>query len=434
MQLQGHQASRHFHDYQQRTLQVAGQFEVLGRHIRSTEQKTTAELDSVALELSAAYLPGLTQAHLSSVEQLAGFGAFARRNPLEAQAHERHVLEHTLAAIRQDEKYLQREELAGPHGTLRTKLTQAHEQMAPWIADCQRYERLDGFSELYRAGYDTPDFSHKWWSSEYWQQWKQGDAICEALGMKDFGDDVLPAYNKSATQRAFWEQEIRTLETELGTISALVQKHDESAQRLKDLPGIYLVQCRQMLKEHLLQSDVKLLSDWLKKSGTDSRPIEMGLRKLSGMRAKRDFLRQIYTYGVSATVDSLRARAGKYARKAQKFMRPKHRARTIGDRELESKLPEKLTKLQQRTKKLRALVDRIGKYDRYERFSLDNDPYLWWWEQTKGKRPPSIMGTVHQYYQQHPNARPVLESEDGRAVAAAAAEAHERSDDLVGLS
>ncbi len=434
MQVQGHQASRHFHDYQQRALHVAGQFEVLGRHMQNIEKQTSAELEGVAAELAAAYLPGLTPQFLGGVEQLTGFSAFQRRNPLEALAHERHVLEQTIAGIRQEPRYQQREELAGPHGTLRTKLAQAHELISPWIADCQRYEALDGFGELYRVGYDTPAFSVGWWQSEYWKLWKQGDAICEALGMKDFGDDVLPAYKKSADQRAFWESELRSLEAELGQISALVQQHDQAVQRLENLARIYLEQCQQLLKEHLLQADVKLLSDWLSKSGGSFRPVEMGLRKLSGMRAKRDFIRQIYTQGVAATADSLRERASKYARKSQKFMRPKHYSRTIAARDLEQGFPAKLTKIQERTSKLRALVDRIAGYDQYERFSLDNDPYLWWWEQSGGKRPPAIMGTVHQYFEQNPSARPSLESDDGRAVAAAAAQAHERGDDLVGLS
>jgi hypothetical protein len=434
MQVRGHEASRHFHDYQQRTLQVAGQFEVLGRHMQTIDKQTSDELDAVALELAAGYLPGLTVQYLSGVEQLTGFSAFQRRSPLEALAHERHVLEQTVSSIRQDPKYLKREEHAGPHGTLRTKLAQAHEMIAPWVADCGRYEALEGFNELYRLGYDTPAFSLGWWQSDYWKRWQQGDAICEALGMKDFGDDVLPAYKKSADQRAFWEAEIRNLEAELAHVSGLVQQHDQAVQRLENLARIYLEQCQQLLKEHLLQADVKLLSDWLSKSGGDIRPVEMGLRKLSGVRAKRDFIRQIYSYGVAATVDSLRDRATKYARKAQKFMRPKHYSRTIAQRELEESLPGKLNKMQERTQKLRALVDRIARYNQYERFSLDNDPYLWWWEQSGGKRPPAMMGTLHDYFEQNPSARPILESEDGRAVAAAAAQAHERGDDLVGLS
>ncbi|MEZ4219736.1 MAG: hypothetical protein R3B13_02325 [Polyangiaceae bacterium] len=432
--MRGHQAARQFHDYTQRTLQVAGQFEVLSRHVQGIERRTSEELDAVALELANAYLPGLTRHHLDALERLTGFLAFQRRDPLEAMAHERHVLEHTIATIRADGRYDKREELAGPHGTLRTRLTQAHEMMAPWVTDCARYESLEGFTDLVYSAYDTPEFRHNWWQGEYWRRWKQGDAICEALGMKDFGDDVLPAYRKSAEQRAFWQQEIRGLESELASITELVQRHDESVSRLQNLARIYLEQCQKLLGEHLIQSDVKLLSEWLIQSGHDNRAVQMSLRKLSGMRAKRDFLRQLHTHGVAATVDALKDRAKKFERKAQKFLRPKHQSRNVGPQELESGLPNKLGKLQERTKKLRALVDRIGGYDQYERFSLDNDPYLWWWEQTGGKVPPSIMGTLHRYYQQNPSARPVIEKDGRRAVAQAAAQAHEREEDLVGLS
>ena len=321
-------------------------------------------------------------------------------------AHERHTLEHAIARVEADPRYQQREVLASPDGTLRAKLAEAQEMIAPFDRECDKFEVLPMFTELVRIGYDTPDFSEGWWTGDYWKHWAAGDEICKALEMDDFGDDVLPAYQKVATQRNFWRREIDQLQAQLNEIHELVRHHDQAKTRIPQLAHLYLEQSQSVLGEHLRQADVQLLEEWRAASAADDRSIQVGLRKLAGLRAKFEILRELHDQGLQLTIKDLQARASKYQRKTAKFSRSKYQYRAIHQNELDQKFGAKLKKLQDRQRKLAMLVTRIDGYDDYEGFSLDNDQELWWYELSGGKTPPRQLPRLRRYYDRHPSLKP----------------------------
>jgi hypothetical protein len=252
--------------------------------------------------------------------------------------------------------------------------------------------------------------------------------------MKDFGDDVLPAYEAAATQRGFWQQEIDRLHAQLNEVHELVQQHDQAVARLPNLAKIYLEQCQQVLAEHLRQADLQLLEEWRANTVPGDRAIQMSLRTVAGLRAKYEILREVHDRAFSDAVNKLMERAHKYERKREKFLRPKNRHREFSPNEMDTSFDETLRKLEARQQQLSQLVHRIDGYDDYQRFDLKNEQELWWSEFTGGKRPPTQLARLRNYYDRRPDLVVVRDEPDVPRAIERAAGTIPRSDEQDYLS
>lgn len=416
----GSQAATFYQERQREALGLIGGYQELRVHLDQNLSVIAQKLMDARFQLGQAYLPALDQASLDRAKSLTGFLGFERRDPLKAMAHERTVLEHTIERIRVEERYQKREELASTHGTLQTKLIEIREMLAPWQAECSTFEDQQGFLELVHVGYDTPRFDGSWWQPMYWKHWSWGDRICKELQMDDFGDDVLPKYRRAAEQRGFWQEEETKYTTQVEAIHALVQEHDQAVARIPNLESLYLRQCQQYLGEYVEQADTGLLEGWLTEQGGD-RSVLIALRTMAGLKAKQGLLTELRNQGLDSLLENLRNRAGKFARKTQKYLRSKHYHRSIADSELDHKFAAKVGKYQDRQTKLRKMVDRLVAYNRYERFSLENDPLLWWYEFT-GKQPPRELSNTRRWYERNQGWK-INHDLDDDAVGNAAAQA-----------
>ncbi len=387
-------------------------------------REVQTQLEDALRALSVSYLPTMDATSLAEAERLTGFRGFSRRDPLKAMAREHKVLQQTVARIEADERYHRREFLVGPVGELTRARQEAQSLLEPWDVEWNRFQDLDGFQELLDVGYDTPAFSEKFWEPSYWKHWAAGDRICEALGMDDFGDDVLPAWQKVDAECARWQQELAKVDARIDEVHELVRQHDEALARIPRLPEIYLEHSQQVLAEHLAHADPSLLDTWLRQEDPEPRPVRLALRRVAGLSAKRDFLQELKTKGIHAQVEDLRKRLRKYNHKIVKYGRPKYVGRRLEDRDLDLKFQAKIEKLRARQDKVERLVDRLLAYDDYDRFDLDQDPELWWIEMT-GKRPGSMTPTLRGWYERHPGAGPTHDPQVDapvRAVAEAAAD------------
>ena len=258
----------------------------------------------------------------------------------------------------------------GPVGEFTRALEEARSMLDPWARECAKFESLKDFQTLVELGYDTPGYTVRWWEPTYWRYWASGDAICAALGMGDFGDDVLPAYQKVRAPRDQWLGQVEAAEANVARVHELVRTHDHSVDRLARLPQIYLDEARKLLVKHLTMADASLLSTW----AGDDRGIVMALRTVGGLQAKIDFLDDAAERGLTAFIMEMEHRRDKYRRKVQKYRRPKRTRRLIPDSELDRKFSTKLPKYYARADKLEKMADRVSNYDQYDRFELDNPP------------------------------------------------------------
>lgn len=367
-----------------------------------------AEREAAGRELAAIYLPSLDPAAIAQVARITGFRGFLQRDPLQAMAREHAKLTAAVQRLDADPEYAGRDGLVGPGGRFVAKLEEARDFYTSWQAECARFESLEGFEELIRIGYDTPAFAERWWEPAYWRHWAAGDRICEALGLADFGDDVLPAWKKVADPRDQWKREADRWDGEVGRIHDLVREHDQAVDRLQRLPEIYLEEARAVLGRHLADADTALLASWAEGSPgnpealppDEQRAITLLLKRISGLGAKREALAEMRTRWALPTREQLAGTAATFALKARKYAYGKKALATVTTVPLD--FPDKVARIRQRRTKAAEAGRRVVAFTTYERFHLDNDDALWWLLFTDGRPPGAWCPGFHDWYRQHP--------------------------------
>ena len=395
-------------------------------HVQQQRDAIVQEHAQALSALGVAYLPVLEPAFVQRAEQLTGFRGFSRRDPFQALAQQLASLRKAAARIQADERYQRRQFLVGPHGELTRELAERQSLLEPWEQECERFESQEGFFQLLDARYDTPEFDVSFFSATYWKLWAAGDRICEELGLADFGDDVLPAFKKAATERLNWRGQVREVQERIEAIHELVRQHDLAVQRQPLLPGEILDASRAALSAHLEHADMGLLESWL--GDEPDRSLLVALRRAAGLGAKVEALDEMIS-GLEAQIADLAARRAKYQRKRTKFSRDKHRWTDFSESDMDPKFLAKASKRREALKKNRVLVDRVVRYDQYDRFPLSNDPELWWFEFTR-KRPPRHCVGLRRWYDANPRATPRIEDRAEQQAVAEAVALQSDSEDL----
>lgn len=429
--MKGQQAAPLFRQYAALAADEAAAMRGFGEELQGQITAVEAQRTQDAEALAAVYLPAFTGQALASAAALTGFRGFARRDPIQAMKREAARLASTVAALDADPLYVNREALVGPQGRYQLKLAEAQEFLAPWAAECARFEALPEFLELVQLGYDTPDFAERWWQPSYWRHWAAGDRICAALGLKDFGDDVLPAWKKAAEPRDRWRREVERVQAEINAVHDLVRQRDEATYRLAHLEEIYLGETQTVLGGHLVQVDAPLLVSWMDAPPDGATPLTESerrgavtlIRRVAGQTAKIEALREMLTRWVLPTAQQVERAAATFEAKSRKYAYGKKASRLIA---VPEDYPDKVARLSQRRGKARALATRVQRFDGYDRYSFDNAPELWWVLFTDGRRPGVFTPTLADWYQRHPDVTVIDDPEwaEGRGAAAVHATHH----------
>src|SRR5258705_12208210 len=95
----GEQLATHFSNQAGQLKQLIASHKQLDAQLKSADDAIGKELDEAKRELAAVYLPALTDEAFARAARLTGFQGFDRRDPRAALAHERKVLQATLAKI-----------------------------------------------------------------------------------------------------------------------------------------------------------------------------------------------------------------------------------------------------------------------------------------------------------------------------------------------
>lgn len=349
-----------------------------------------------AVELASHIVSELSPERLAVAKTKYAYGGFERRDPLKAMPKEASTLAHEVARIQQDERYQRREALVGPYGSITRSLEEATDHFNNWHDECLKFEDLEGFRELLEVGYDTPEFTLRWWDAAYWRVWANGDKVCAALGLADFGDDVFPAYQRARGPREQWLGEVRRFTKERDAVLALVQRHDESASRLQRLPDLYLDECRRALGKHLEQADPALLESW----NEDDRVACALLRRIAGLKAKVDILSQLLL-GLDELLGRVGELGGRCTTQAAKLLRPKKYHAQVARLPKLEKMAKTITKAKEAAQKAAKLRDRVLRFNDYERFPSGDSPELWYLLMV-GQRATALTPQLAAWYDRHP--------------------------------
>jgi hypothetical protein len=134
----------------------------------------------------------------------------------------------------------------------------------------------------------------------------------------------------------------------------------------------------------------------------------MGLRKVSGITAKRRFVREMRAVGVPELIKNLDARRAKAQQKQAKFSRPKNANIQLPHDALDTSFDEKAQGLAQQRDKISRRTQALVAAENYAGFDLRNDQELWWLYLMQSP-PPRLAPTLFDYYQRRPDIQPVTD-------------------------
>ncbi|MCK6518272.1 hypothetical protein L6R46_24845 [Myxococcota bacterium] len=361
----------------------------------AVDQVTTArQKDAVAL--ASHIVSELSAERLAVAKVKYAYGGFERRDPLKAMPKEQTTLSHEVSRIQADERYQRREALVGPYGSITRSLEEATDHYNNWHDECLKFEALEGFLELIQVGYDTPNFTLRWWDAGYWRVWANGDKVCAALGLADFGDDVLPVYERAHASMTQWFGEVKRFTAERDAVLGLVRRHDEAVSRLSRLPELYLDECRRALGKHLEQADPALLESW----NEEDRVACALLRRVAGLKAKSDILEQLKS-GLEVVRSRLGELAGRCNTQAAKLMRPKKYHAQVSNPPKLEKMAKTIAKADEAVMKAAKLRERVVRFADYERFPSGDSPELWYLLMV-GQRASALTPQLAAWYDRHP--------------------------------
>ncbi|MBK9368584.1 MAG: hypothetical protein IPN01_20120 [Deltaproteobacteria bacterium] len=382
---------------------VAEQAGEVAMRLQEEHRLTSAAVEQVAtarrkdaLELASHIVSELSAERLAVAKVKYAYGGFERRDPLKAMPKEHTTLSHEVSRIQQDERYQRRDALVGPYGSVTRSLEEATDHYNNWHDECLKFEALEGFLELIEVGYDTPNFTLRWWDAAYWRVWANGDKVCAALGLADFGDDVLPVYERAHASMTQWFGEVKRFTAERDAVLALVRRHDEAVSRLSRLPELYLDECRRALGKHLEQADPALLESW----NEDDRVACALLRRVAGLKAKGDILEQLKS-GLEVVRGRVGELAGRCNTQAAKLMRPKKYHAQVSNPPKLEKMASTIAKADEAVMKAAKLRERVIRFADYERFPSGDSPELWYLLMV-GQRASALTPQLAAWYDRHP--------------------------------
>lgn len=392
----GHQVAEALRGVAEQAGEVAMRLKEERRLTAAAVEQVATQRGKDAVELASHVVSELSPERLAIAKVKYAYGGFERRDPLKAMPKEHTTLSHELARIQQDERYQRREALVGPYGSITRSLEEATDHYNNWHDECLKFESLEGFLELIATNYDTPEFTLRWWDAAYWRVWSNGDKVCAALGLADFGDDVLPVYNRAHASMTQWHGEVKRFTAERDAVLALVRRHDEATVRLQRLPELYLDECRRALGKHIEQADPALLESW----NEDDRVACALLRRVAGLKAKGDILSQLHG-GLDVVLGRLGELAGRCNTQAAKLTRPKKFHAQVTSPPKLDKMAKTIAKADEAVIKAAKLRERVIRFADYERFPSGDSPELWYLLMV-GQRASALTPQLAAWYDRHP--------------------------------
>jgi hypothetical protein len=201
---------------------------------------------------------------------------------------------------------------------------------------------------------------------------------------------------------------VKRIEGEIDAIHELTREHDRMVDRLTNLEQIYLDEARDYLAEHLEHADIGLLEQWIANEPSMQRAVQIGLRKIAGIAAKRRFVNEIRTQGVEPLIGQLGERRAKADTKRMKFARPKYANATLPDNAIMPAFDDKANGLAQQRDKISRRTQALVAADNYAGFDLRNDQELWWIYLMESP-PPRLAPSLYDYYQRRPDVAPTTD-------------------------
>lgn len=378
----------------------------------------TSRLTQAWEQLTVTLMPGLVPEHLDWCAHLLRLPALSAEATKSRLWRERCELEDERAAIDANPVYVDREARLNECSI---QISEYQRIIEPLRASTSLKKNTPYFEELILYKYDTPDYWYDFWELAYYRHWKHGDLIVEEFGephgLTRFRE-VQQRYEEELRALATLEEELAEWQAKEAELQAIIARRAEIESSLASLEDRQWAQSRARIFQHLRDLGGKDLLALI----SSYEPALYIAKRVSGIQAKIDYLREIRAKWVLTPLAHAERKMEKAARGVVKFQRSKNYHRSFDREQMERKYAVPAESWAKRWHRFDAVVPRLLDYDGYDEYDGST---IWWHHMTGGSVKARFIPEVRDYYAEQRAAK-MAEREGSaqeRAIAALAGEA-----------
>jgi hypothetical protein len=326
------------------------------------------QLQTAWQDAASALLPTVDAARLQELSTALGIGDLHPSAVAAAGQQALQDAQATVQRIETDDRHRRREELEASIQIRQAELGDAAEALR---ASVQQRQQHDRFQQLIRTGYDTDSYGIKWWQMQFYDDWRDADAIVAELGQGSTFDQLRVSYERD--RDGLLELE-RGLAEESGRLQQMATMASElaAAQQLLADPTV-------AMRNH----SQAILRTRIEEIGADAAAAMMGphgavLARVSALTAKKTYLGQLDGELLHGTEQQAIALQDKLVREAAKLSNAKNAHRSFPDGEMNRRFAkDRVGRLRMMRQRAHDSRDRIYTFDRYDRYN-PVETFLWW--------------------------------------------------------
>jgi len=322
---------------------------------------------------------------------------------LAQKEREKNTLQSTISTIDSDSKFVQRDAFlhstTGIFAQQEAEISPLFSKAKSIVTTCESIQRFGG---LLQRGYGTSSYPHqgilRFINSEFLQDWKYADIICEKLQVPSF-IDALSLYRESKDRYLTLGESLQELEKEKSSLLSMVETYDKAQQDLRNIDARYYERIQLSIEIFLtsnskqkiattIQNDTILMEQYAYFDG-----IKHQIEYVSQLKEKiGSDIRQIDEKIHNLTIEKQRYENDMYRFRnkrwsAEQFSRKFNRNQDAYDNRLH---------------KYQRTGDTIYSFNDYNRPSFVEE-FLWWDIMTDGRLDGNFIPDVHEYYASHPD-------------------------------
>lgn len=361
----------------------------------------TLRFKEVLNQITKTLLPEFSQSALAALSDL-----IANRTLLslyESKEHEKAALTATITSLEKNKIYQQRDAFLNPQSGIITQqeseLLPIYEKASSIVKVCETTVR---FAELLRRGYGTSSYPHtgffRFFNSEFLQDWKYADIICEKLQVSSF-TEALSLYREAKDRYETIGETLEDLTRQKNEISSLIESYEEANEQLRSLDQRYDERIRMSVEIFLTSNSKQKIAEVFR---NNSILMEQYVC-LDGLRHQSTYIEQVREK-VESEIRQFDEKIHNLSIEKQRYESDMYRFRNKrwNSEQFSRKFNRNEDVYDRRLQKYRRTGDTIYSFNDYGRPSFIEE-FLWWDIMTDGRLDGNFIPDVHDYYTSHPS-------------------------------
>ncbi len=352
-------------------------------------------------QITKALLPEFSQSGLSALSVLIANSTLL--SLFDSKEHEKDSLSVTITTIENNKLYQQRDAFLNPQSGIITQqeseLLPIYEKASSIVKVCESTLRFDG---LLRRGYGTSSYPHtgffRFFNSEFLQDWKYADIICEKLQVSSF-TEALSLYRESKDRYETIGETLEELTKQKNEIISLIESHGQATLQLNNIDQRYNERVRMAVEVFLTSNSKQKIAEVFQNNSI----LMEQYACLDGLRHQSTYIEQVREKVQSEIrqfqekIHNLRIEKQRYENDMYRFRNKRWNAEQFS-----RKFNRNEEVYERRLHKYRRTGDTIYSFSDYSRPSFIEE-FLWWDIMTDGRLDGNFIPDVHDYYASHPS-------------------------------